>query len=233
MTVLSSQGSGAARVYDPEVDLIVCGDALWISCGTWIAFWNGVVGASVAAAAGAVVALIVVRLTNAQQQHGVDRTVEVGAVGDFVASVSDLEWSISYKMPLNEPLGFDSGLHILPMRASVARLKMARPESREIADIIQIWPDRIHNLVIHYQLSLNRELRHSREIMQVISDIATRIAIALPLAVSRFEAQRSVGLRLLNEIDAEITRAMSTYGKKLTEQAPDAPQRGEETSDPR
>jgi hypothetical protein len=31
------------------MDLIVCGEALWISCGTWIAFWNGSIGALVGA----------------------------------------------------------------------------------------------------------------------------------------------------------------------------------------
>jgi hypothetical protein len=206
------------------MDLIVCGDALWISCGTWVAFWNGVIGASVAAAAGAVVALIVVRLTNAQQQQGVDRTVEVSAIGDFVASVSDLEWSLNYKN--QEPAKFDSGLHILPMRAAVARLKMARPESRLIAEQIEWLPDRIHNLVILYQISLHRQLGHSPEILVSLSNICTSIGIALPLAVSRDAAQRDAGRLLLEEIDGKVAAAMDTFGKRLSEQNPDAPPKG-------
>lgn len=47
------------------MDLIVCGDALWISCGTWIAFWNGAIGASV----GATVAVVaIVRTIRTQRQ---------------------------------------------------------------------------------------------------------------------------------------------------------------------
>lgn len=53
------------RVYDPGMDWIVCGDALWISCGTWIEFWSGAIGASV----GAAVALIaIVRTIGTQRQ---------------------------------------------------------------------------------------------------------------------------------------------------------------------
>lgn len=33
--------------------MIACGDALWISCGTWVAVWNGSVGALVGAAVAA------------------------------------------------------------------------------------------------------------------------------------------------------------------------------------
>lgn len=146
LRVLSRPGLRPARVYDPGVDLIVCGDALWISCGTWIAVWNGFIGASAAAAAGALVALVVVRLTNGQQRHGVERTVEVAAIADFVAAVGELDWALRYRM--QEPTEFDSGPYILRMRAAIARLMMARPESREIADILMLWPEKLHNLVV-------------------------------------------------------------------------------------
>ncbi|MFF2029534.1 hypothetical protein [Arthrobacter sp. NPDC058192] len=49
------------------MDLIVCGDALWVSCGTWIAFWNGLIGALASAVLAAGVAFLVVWLTNKHQ----------------------------------------------------------------------------------------------------------------------------------------------------------------------
>ena len=175
-----------------------------------------------AAAAGAVVAFCVVRLTNAQQQHGVDRTIEVAAIGEVVASASHLEWAIRYKMP-SEPLEFDSGMHILPMRAAVARIKMARPESHEIADIIELWPDRIHNLVIHYQISKTRNLGHSREVMETISNIVTGIQLALPMAVLKSSKQRSAARRHLRAVDTKIMNAMSTFEHKLSDNLPETP----------
>lgn|GEM_PF-4331977 len=175
-----------------------------------------------AAAAGAGVALIVVRLTNGQQQHGIDRTIEVAALGELMASVSDLEWYVRYKMP-KEPLDFDSGMHILPMRAAVARLKMARAESREVAKLIELWPDRIHNLVIHYQIALSRELKHSEEVLAEITSISTGIPIALPLAVSKPEGLNPAGEILIKGISGRIGKAMSTFDKKLSEQHPEAP----------
>lgn len=47
------------------MDLFVCGDALWISCGTWIAFWNGAIGALV----GALVAVLAIVKTIGTQRQ--------------------------------------------------------------------------------------------------------------------------------------------------------------------
>ncbi|WP_028275218.1 hypothetical protein [Arthrobacter sp. I3] len=58
------------------MDLIVCGDALWISCGTWIAFWNGMIGALASAVLAAGVALLVVSLANHHQQGLADAALE-------------------------------------------------------------------------------------------------------------------------------------------------------------
>lgn len=48
-------------------DLIQCGDALWISCATWLVFWNGLIGALFAAVLAAGVAMLVVWLTTKHQ----------------------------------------------------------------------------------------------------------------------------------------------------------------------
>src|SRR5690349_17577056 len=78
----------AECAYDSEVDKwIICTEALWVSCGTWLGFWSGVIGALVAAIIGGLVALLVVRLTNSQQRRGVERTVEIAALADCVAAM--------------------------------------------------------------------------------------------------------------------------------------------------
>lgn len=58
------------------MDLIVCGDALWISCGTWISFWSGLVGAAVSAVLAAAVAVGVVYATNHHQTTLVERQLK-------------------------------------------------------------------------------------------------------------------------------------------------------------
>lgn len=45
--------------------MITCGDAIWISCGTWIALWNGSIGALV----GAAVAAFAIIKTIRTQRH--------------------------------------------------------------------------------------------------------------------------------------------------------------------
>lgn len=47
------------------MDLIACGDALWISCGTWVEFWSGAIGASLGAA---VAVIAIVRTIKTQRQ---------------------------------------------------------------------------------------------------------------------------------------------------------------------
>lgn len=57
------------------MDLIVCGDALWISCGTWTQLWSGTIGALTSAILAAGVALLVVWLTNKHQSKLAARAV--------------------------------------------------------------------------------------------------------------------------------------------------------------
>ncbi|WP_324644177.1 hypothetical protein [Pseudarthrobacter sp. LT1] len=72
------------------MNLIVCGDALWISCGTWIAFWNGAIGAFVAAFVGGLVALGVVRLTNNHQSKLASSAREREAAAEMAAALSSM-----------------------------------------------------------------------------------------------------------------------------------------------
>ncbi|MFF1382798.1 hypothetical protein ACFVWT_04455 [Arthrobacter sp. NPDC058288] len=58
------------------MDVFVCGEALWISCGTWLGFWEGMMGALTSALLAAGVALMVVWLTNRHQTTLVDRQLQ-------------------------------------------------------------------------------------------------------------------------------------------------------------
>lgn len=60
-------GGGASVTYRLGMDLITCGDALWISCGTWLVVWNGLIGALIAAVLAAGVAMLVVLLSTNHQ----------------------------------------------------------------------------------------------------------------------------------------------------------------------
>lgn len=58
------------------MDVFLCGEALWISCGTWLGFWNGVIGAFTGAVLAAGVAMLVVWRTNKHQTKLVDRQLD-------------------------------------------------------------------------------------------------------------------------------------------------------------
>lgn len=97
--------------------MIVCGEALWISCGTWIGFWSGVVGAATSALLAAAVAYGVVWATNKhqsrlaanalkaqsaalntqleEQRQEASKAREIAAMADVVAKTNDLWWNPS------------------------------------------------------------------------------------------------------------------------------------------
>lgn len=68
------------------MDLLTCGDFASISCGTWVAFWNGAIGAFVAAVLGGLVALLVVRLTHGQQKRLASEGCEKAAIAELLAA---------------------------------------------------------------------------------------------------------------------------------------------------
>lgn len=98
------------------MDLIVCGDALWISCGSWLSLWSGATGAFVGAVLAAGVALLVVWLTNkhqsklsaasldaqktslevqlAEQRHEASKARELAAIADLVAATHNMWWTV-------------------------------------------------------------------------------------------------------------------------------------------
>lgn len=196
-------------IYDPGVDLIVCGEALWVSCGTWIGFWSGAIGAFVAAVLGGVVALVVVRLTNAQQRHGVDRTVEVAAAADFIAAVEELEWAVKYRM--KDPETFDPGSYVLLMRAATTRLHLARVESQVVADVLVQWPEKMHGLVQSYRLALMKDAPEARDIVKALSSASTGVTVVLPFCLSRSKTKQKAGLQSLKDADRTLDLALERF----------------------
>lgn len=200
---------------------MACGDALWISCGTWIAFWNGVIGASFAAIAGAIIALVVVRLTNSQQRRGVDRAIEVAAVADFVAASSELEWALIYRM--EEPEYFDAGAHILLMRSALSKLQMSRQEMEGTLLLMLLWPEKLHTLTIMHSVSEEHNLDHARDILEAFSEIVTAILLAMPLYVSRDKEKHDTGVKSLRETDKKIIDALKRFDGLMREKLPNLP----------
>ncbi|UKA59182.1 hypothetical protein [Arthrobacter sp. FW306-2-2C-D06B] len=70
---------------------LICGDALGITCGTWVQLWSGTFGAFVAAIIGGLVALVVVRLTNRHQSKLAAQGRVLAALADFQAALSELQ----------------------------------------------------------------------------------------------------------------------------------------------
>ncbi|MCY1675602.1 hypothetical protein OVA06_12945 [Pseudarthrobacter sp. SL88] len=201
---------------------IVCGDALGISCGTWIAFWNGAVGAFVAAVIGGGVALIVVRLTNAQQRRGVERTVEIAAVSDIVAAIEELEWVVYVHVQPGKP--FDPRPYLVPMRAAITRYWMSSRDAEVVGEIILTWPIKLGRLIASYQTAVKREEPYASDILRSISDLSTIAMIALPKFSSTRLGHRSDALASIKQAHRHLVTDVERFeimvdGKVQTPQA--------------
>jgi hypothetical protein len=134
LLVLSRAGQRAARVYDPGMDLIVCGDFASISCGTWVSFWNGAIGAFVAAVVGGYVALRVVQWTGEQEKRHAADAREIAAVADViaVAETMALHWRDE---------SHETDELFMKFRAALLRLRLAGPDTEVIWTHTNKWPE--------------------------------------------------------------------------------------------
>jgi hypothetical protein len=123
------------------MDFFVCGDFGSISCGTWIAFWNGAIGAVFAAITGALVALGVVFLANGQNTRQAEKSRQMSAIADFVAAAESI---VQAREP--DARGYPTHDVLLMMRAAHVRLRMSGNDVQDLAEAIRDWPYRLYQL---------------------------------------------------------------------------------------
>ncbi|MBD1593712.1 hypothetical protein HC744_16910 [Arthrobacter sp. S1_S22] len=146
------------------MNLIVCGDALWISCGTWIAIWNGAIGAFVAAVIGGLVALGVVRLTNAQQREQANEGRVIAAIADFVAEAHGLRSVYD--------AGDDGAVEerYLRMKAAVVRLRMASRSVWHLSQILEEWTYQLRKATLLYERAEVHESTSTSAVGRLLED---------------------------------------------------------------
>ncbi|QDG87141.1 hypothetical protein [Pseudarthrobacter sp. NIBRBAC000502770] len=189
-------------------DFFVCGNFFSITCGTWLGFWSGVIGALVAAILSAGVAYLVVRMTNGQAQRGVEQTIEAAALGDCVAAIEGLEWAMRRHEPYAK---FDAGTYMIPMRAAVARLQMSREEAVSVAHILIHWPGELSHLAKKYKEAVREEAPQTDDILDRVANVITKATVALPGSVSKDKTVRKDSAELLLEADNALKDALTTY----------------------
>lgn len=149
---------------------MICGDALGITCGTWIAFWNGSIGAFM----GAVVALVVVGLSNKHQRKNAREAREIEAIAGFVAAVGKAyEVSRTIEPSTKQDL-------VVVLLASTARLRLASKRTAKIADTVDRWPSAIQNLVSNEQTAEGREVYLGVNVRMLISEVYQTVLTAAP-----------------------------------------------------
>ncbi|RAM37348.1 hypothetical protein DBZ45_11095 [Arthrobacter globiformis] len=110
----------------------MCGNFASVSCGTWLGFWSGAIGAVVAAFVGGLVALMVVRLTNGHQKKLAAQARVLGALADFQAALSE--------MPRRYADGKES-IQRLVIQADAASNRITMDiDDFPLAEELSLWP---------------------------------------------------------------------------------------------
>ncbi|MBD1593711.1 hypothetical protein HC744_16905 [Arthrobacter sp. S1_S22] len=155
----------AVLLYDPGSN-IVGGEALCVFCGTWIGFWNGAIGAFVAAVVGGLVVLGVVRLTNSHQSDLASSARERAAAADMAAARS----AMTKKFRDGK-----QAIQDLYLSAEAASLRWQMELTNEdVADELDRWPHPVAMLaldVIRQGVDAEAENEAFDRLADVTSDI--------------------------------------------------------------
>ncbi|SDK80127.1 hypothetical protein [Arthrobacter sp. ok362] len=164
------------------MDLIVCGDALWLSCGTWLQFWSGAFGAFTSALLAAGVALLVVWLSNKHQSKALklelEEQREEASKARAYAAISDLVAAAELALAKyqEDDVAADS---FVAMRSAASRLALDM-DSLALKTELRIWA----NLMLSLQEEARLEYRLFVEGRPAIDDegiAAGRLARATAL----------------------------------------------------
>lgn len=197
------------------MNLIVCGEALWVSCGTWIAFWNGAIGAFVAAVLGGVVALMVVRLANAHQTHGLERSLEISAIADFVSTAEGLLWDLRRRHDDEGENGQELGVQLVHMRAASTRFEMARSHGDPVAALLRTWHARLGHLILLNDEAVDANHRCARDIRAALAEVIGAIGNHLPNCASRDSKVRASAFSQLQDTDEKLKTFIRRYEVQL------------------
>lgn len=127
---------------------ILCGDALGVSCGTWIEVWSGTIGALFSAVLAAIVALAVVARTN-KKQGAISKTALEAQAAEAArvrvyAAASDLVAGVDLGV-LRYRQADAADDSFIAMRSAVARLELDLGQIAFTNELRQ-WPRFISSL---------------------------------------------------------------------------------------
>lgn len=191
------------------MDLIVCGDALWISCGTWISIWNGAFGAFVAALVGGLVALGVVRLTNAGQREQASEGRAVAAIADFVADAHAMRsiygagdgWAVEERY--------------LRMKASLTRLRMASGRTARLSKLLEDWTYQLRKATLLYDRAELYSAPSVKRVARLIEDVALDVPDALPEWAFEVALRRNQQFPVLEDKLATFTADLDSLDSRV------------------
>lgn len=210
------------------MDLIACGDALWISCGTWIGFWNGAIGAFVAAIIGGLVALTVVRLTNRQQATHAEETRQIAALADLLGA--NEQFSQTYHSSLD---GVSRG--VVPIRSAIARLQMSQGMTRELGTKLSGWAWSIGTLGLISKSASGVGYREAQPLSLLIARHTSNLNKELSIWPTRTPAERMASLAQVDELIKALDADVVKHGTAVKEHTKDwigRPERAQEWPDP-
>lgn len=199
-------------MYDPEVN-IICGDALGITCGTWIAFWNGAIGAFVAAVIGGLVALMVVQVTNAQHRKHAQHAREIEAIANCVAELGAV-----YNVLKAEE--FNEREMTARLLAATVRLRLASPDMSELYQLLAFWPTTLVHLAVLQQAATRKKIKLETDVSRKITEAYISALDILPEWQARNSKSRRESIERLSKITDGLEEALMAADKQVNPEGP-------------
>lgn len=204
----------------------------------WIGLWSGVIGSIVAAGVGALVALMVVTLSNRHQSALAERALlesrqqakaqleeqrreagkarEVAAVADFVAAADKLHWLRHQAVNTVDILG--------AMTSALVRLELSQSNTDAVVEALQTWPYRVTKLAEIAKAS-QKESPQSAELQRDLSSLVNKVTVGLPMWVhgdEKFRAQlcntfRNVSQETEERVEAALAQLRTEVARPGSE----------------
>jgi hypothetical protein len=201
------------------MNLIVCGDALWISCGTWIAIWNGAFGAFIAALLGGLVALGVVRLTTADQRKQASEGRAIAAIADFVADAHAM------RSIYNAGDGWAIEERYLRMKAALVRLRMASARTAGLSTLLEDWTYQLRKATLLYDRADTYSAPSVKRVAQLIEKVSMDVPAALPEWAFEIALRRNRQFPVLEDKVVAFTASLDSLDSEVEEEITSHPGR--------
>jgi hypothetical protein len=140
---------------------------LGIDAASWAQLWSGTFGSFIAAVLGGLVALMVVRLTNGQNERQAERSRQIAAVADLVGGLDNVlvDFGAARTGDLHPPF--------VVLQSAWVRLKMSGQDAAALAEALKDVPSFVSHLTSGFPPADRGNAKSSEYLLRLRAAVAS------------------------------------------------------------